>query len=105
MEEHEEGNIKEDLIKIIISIIFYIIAFIIKNEIISKVLFLISYIVVGFEVLKEAFINIFKGEIFDENFLMAVATIRSFNNFGISRSCSCYAILSNWRAIPNFSYE
>lgn len=84
MKEHEEGSIKEDLIKIIISIIFYIIAFFVKNNYISKTLFLISYIVVGFEVLKEAIENIFKGKIFDENFLMAVATIRSIDNFRIS---------------------
>ena len=95
MEEHEEGSIKENLIKIIISIIFYIIAFFVKNNYISKTLFLISYIVVGFEVLREATQNIFKGKIFDENFLMAVATIRSIDNFRISWSCCCYVVLSN----------
>ncbi len=75
MHEHEEHCEKNNLIKIIVSIIFYVVAFAVKNEIVSKVLFLISYIVVGFEVLKEAVENIFKGEVFDENFLMAVATI------------------------------
>ena len=96
MEEHEEGNVKIDFFKIIVAIIFYVIAFLIKNEIINKILFLISYIIIGFEVLKEAVENIFKGEIFDENFLMSVATIRSFNNFRVSRGCCCYVILPNW---------
>lgn len=73
--EHDHGAEKSDLIKIIFSIIFYIIAFIVKDEITKKVLFLISYFIVGFKVLKEAAQNIFKGEIFDENFLMSVATI------------------------------
>lgn len=73
--EHDHGAEKSDLIKIIFSIIFYIIAFIVKDEIAKKVLFLISYFIVGFKVLKEAAQNIFKGEIFDENFLMSVATI------------------------------
>ncbi len=73
--EHDHGAEKSDLIKIIFSIIFYIIAFIVKDEIAKKVLFLISYFIVGFKVLKEAVQNIFKGEIFDENFLMSVATI------------------------------
>ena len=81
MNELEENDEKKDIIKIVISIIFYFIAFFVKNEIISKALFLISYFIVGFEVLKEAIENIFKGKIFDENFLMAVATIRSANNF------------------------
>ena len=94
---------KTDLIKIIISIIIYIMAFIIKIPTISKILFLISYIIVGFEVLKEAVENIFKGEIFDENFLMAVATIRSINHIRISRSCCSYVVLSNRRTISKLS--
>ena len=71
---------KKKLIKIIISIIIYVIAFVFNNSNISKILFLISYIIVGFEVLKKAFKNIIRGKIFDENFLMTVATIRSINN-------------------------
>ena len=71
---------KKKLIKIIISIIIYVIAFVLNNSNISKILFLISYIIVGFEVLKKAFKNIIRGKIFDENFLMTVATIRSINN-------------------------
>ncbi len=37
-----------------------------------------AYLLVGFSVLKKAFENIFRGEIFDENFLMAVASIGAF---------------------------
>ena len=36
------------------------------------------YFIVGFEKLKEAFRNITKGNVFDENFLMSVATIGAF---------------------------
>lgn len=42
---------------------------------IKFVLYLSAYLIVGFEVLSEAFHNILHGEIFDENFLMAIATI------------------------------
>lgn len=42
------------------------------------ILFLISYIIIGGHVLTTAFKNILKGQIFDENFLMAVATIGAF---------------------------
>lgn len=72
---------KKKLVKIIISIVFYILAIIINKVYISEILFLISYIIVGFEILKKAFKNIIRGKIFDENFLMTVATIRSLNNF------------------------
>ena len=39
------------------------------------VLFLISYLILGFDVLKQAGINIVHGQVFDENFLMTLATI------------------------------
>lgn len=42
------------------------------------ILFLISYIIIGGHVLTTAFKNILKGQFFDENFLMAVATIGAF---------------------------
>jgi Cd2+/Zn2+-exporting ATPase len=41
-------------------------------------LYLISYLLTGFEVLIRAFKNIIRGKIFDENFLMAVATAGAF---------------------------
>lgn len=74
-----EKENKEDLIKIIIAGFIYVIAIFVKVSIVSKILYLVAYFIVGFEVLKEAVENIFKGEIFDENFLMALATIRSLN--------------------------
>ena len=42
------------------------------------VLYLISYILVGGEVILRAFKNIVKGQVFDENFLMSIATIGAF---------------------------
>ena len=71
---------KKKGVKIIIALILYIIAMIIKfpNGLINNGIFIISYIIVGFEILRKAVRNIFRGEVFDENFLMAVATIRSF---------------------------
>ena len=67
-------------IKIIISAILFVLALVIPflNEWINNGLFIISYLVVGFEILKKAVRNIFRGKIFDENFLMAVATIGAF---------------------------
>ena len=67
-------------IKIILSLILFIIAVIIqfKNEYVNNIIFVISYIIVGFEILKKAVRNIFRGKVFDENFLMTVATLGAF---------------------------
>ena len=39
------------------------------------VLYLIPYIVIGYDILRKAVLGIVHGEVFDENFLMAVATV------------------------------
>lgn len=71
---------KEDLRKIIITVILFIIALVVPfaNEWINKAIFIVSYLIVGLEVIKEALEHLFKGKLFDENFLMAIATIGAF---------------------------
>ena len=71
---------KKDGIKIIIALILFIFAMAVKfeNVWINNGIFIVSYIIVGFEIIKDAIKNIFKGEVFDENFLMAIATIGAF---------------------------
>lgn len=71
---------KKDLIKIIIAGILYAFAIIIKfeNIWINNTIYIVSYLIVGAEVLKEALEHILKGKVFDENFLMAIATIGAF---------------------------
>ena len=71
---------KKDLIKIIIALILFLIAIIINfnNELTNNTIFVISYIIVGIEIIKKAIRNIFRGKVFDENFLMTVATIGAF---------------------------
>lgn len=66
--------------KIVISFVLFLIAFIFKFEttLINNILFILSYLIVGFEIVKKAFRNIIKGKVFDENFLMTVATIGAF---------------------------
>jgi len=49
-----------------------------NNEWLQIALFIISYIIVGGDVVKRAVKNIFKGQVFDENFLMSTATIGAF---------------------------
>lgn len=87
---------KKRLKKIIVALVIFAIAMVLNilnlsytkfafnikgNEIeisIANILFIISYIIVGFEIVKKAFRNITRGKIFDENFLMTVATIGAF---------------------------
>jgi len=67
-----------ELIKIIISILLIIIALLIENENIQLILFIISYIVIGFNIYIEGIKNIKELKIFDENFLMIIATLGAF---------------------------
>ena len=64
-------------IKIIIAFILLVLALTIKfnNEWINTVIFILSYIIVGMDIVFKAVRNIFRGKVFDENFLMTVATI------------------------------
>ena len=75
-----EEETKHDLIKIIISAILLGIAIAIEKTCnlpiwVNLLIFLVPYFIVGFETIKEAIENIFHGEIFDEDFLMFVATV------------------------------
>lgn len=65
----------EDSYKVIISTLIFFIALLIDNVTLKIILYFIAYIVVSYEVIINAVKNILKGKIFDENFLMAIATI------------------------------
>ena len=71
---------KKDVIKILIALALFLIAMVIKfeNEWINNGIFIVSYIIVGFEILRKAVRNIFRGKVFDENFLMSIATLGAF---------------------------
>ena len=68
-----------DFGRIIISILFFGIAYLFKdNDVWFLSLLIVSYIIISYEVIFTALKNIFKGEFFDENFLMSLATICAF---------------------------
>ena len=73
------GYVKDNLL-LIIGTIVYIIALAYKSNenLLSFILFGISYLIIGGEVILTAIKNILRGEIFDENFLMSIATIGAF---------------------------
>lgn len=67
---------KHSLYRIIAAALLFIAAVLIKAEgALRLIIFMIPYLTVGFPVLKKAVINISHGQVFDENFLMCIATI------------------------------
>ena len=70
-------KMKKNLTKIIISsvLLFTTLLFKIDIKYFNEALFVISYIVIGYDIVLKAIRNISRGKVFDENFLMTVATI------------------------------
>lgn len=67
---------KHSLYRIIGSALLFVLAVVINAEgLLRLALFLIPYLIIGFPVLKKAAVNISHGQVFDENFLMCIATI------------------------------
>lgn len=68
---------KKVLIRIIVSAVLILIIrrLNIADPVLEFVLFMIPYLVIGYDILKRAFKGIIKKQVFDENFLMAVATV------------------------------
>ena len=70
----------KDNLLLIIGTVIYIVALFYKNSenLLSVILFGVSYLIIGGNVLLSAIKNIFRGQVFDENFLMSIATIGAF---------------------------
>lgn len=70
-------KMKKNLTKIIISSVLLFTALLLKIDVkyFNELLFVISYIVIGYDIVLKAIRNISRGKVFDENFLMTVATI------------------------------
>lgn len=73
--EHEESN----KLTLIVGTVAFIAGLVLKDkDLWGLALFIISYILIGGSVVISALKNIIKGRVFDENFLMTVATIGAF---------------------------
>ena len=73
---------KKVLIRIIVAAVLMIALSVIpvvpSKGVIRFVLFMIPYLVIGYDILRKAFKGILNRQVFDENFLMSFATIGSF---------------------------
>ena len=77
---HEEGGLHESIIKISLAAVLLVVAIIIEKHSSWKtwqylLLYLIPYLTVGWETLKEGAEKLLEGEALDEDFLMGVATV------------------------------
>lgn len=71
---------KKQLTEIIVSAVIFIIALLVKTElwVVELALFLAAWLVVGWKVLWKAIRNISRGQVFDEDFLMTIASVGAF---------------------------
>ena len=70
-------KMKKQLLRIIISGIMLLFSMLVSINVkyINNIIFIIAYFIIGYDILLKAFRNIKRGKVFDENFLMSVATI------------------------------
>ncbi|OQB51319.1 MAG: Cadmium, zinc and cobalt-transporting ATPase [Firmicutes bacterium ADurb.Bin146] len=69
---------KITIFRITISSVLLVTALLLSDEIARIIFYIASYLVIGYEVLLKSFRNILHGDVFDENFLMSIATIGAF---------------------------
>jgi len=78
-EKDEEGNNKSKIIKLVAGGILFALGLLLDLNVWAELLVLLAaYVTVGGEILLRAFKNIVRGQVFDENFLMSIATIGAF---------------------------
>lgn len=78
--EREDENEKSPLLRIGLAIaVFLCGTFLPVEGVVKFVVFFVAYLIAGGDILLKAFRNIIKGEVFDENFLMSIATLGAFS--------------------------
>lgn len=75
--EIEEFNLKNAVLKLTIGLLFFVVALFWKNSL-NIIFYVVSYLIIGKDVLIRAFKNILNRQLFDENFLMTLATLGAF---------------------------
>ncbi len=88
---HIDNSLKVNILRFGISALLLLSSYILKLEDnVKLIVLLVAYTIVGYDVVIRAFKNIFKGEIFDENFLMSIAT---FGAIGIGEYPEAVAVM------------
>ena len=93
-----EGDEKVLIIRLIAGAILFVAGIITENvlssPLVSDILFVVAYIVLGYDIVWNAIKNIFKGHLFNENFLMSIASIGAFAVGEHPEACLLYT--SHW---------
>jgi len=76
-EDHKHDHEEKTFIvpRMILSFLLLLVSFWISSEFINMIILLVAYVMIAYDILLIAFRNIKKGQIFDENFLMTLASI------------------------------
>ena len=70
---------KKRLSRIVLAVALLVFANCIPAEGVFRLaVYLIPYLVIGYDILRKAFLGVVNGQVFDENFLMAIATVGAF---------------------------
>jgi len=78
-ENEDEENIKKQIFKFVLGGLIFAVGLIFKfSNQVELIIFLISYVIVGGDVVVRAIKGIFRGQVFSEFFLMSIATIGAF---------------------------
>ena len=77
---HHEGGLKQQIIRIAVTVVLLVAAVIIERRCDLPtwqllLIYLVPYLIIGFDTLKEAAEGLAHGEAFNEHFLMSIATI------------------------------
>lgn len=77
---HSETDQRKEMIEIGVAAVLFVAAIFLESVsgIVALVLFVVTYLLLGRNILLAAGKNIFKGHVFDENFLMSIATLAAF---------------------------
>lgn len=79
-EKEHDNESKREIIEIGIGAVLFIAGLLLKDSLnmISIIAFVTAYVVLGGKIVLEAYKNLVKGQVFDENFLMSLATLAAF---------------------------
>lgn len=81
---------KKMLVRILVALALFIaLQFIPVGGIAKWILYIADYLIIGYDILRKAFRGILNRQVFDENFLMAVATVGAFALALYQRSDNC----------------
>ncbi|CDM68717.1 cadmium-translocating P-type ATPase [Clostridium bornimense] len=101
---HEEEIANVDIMKYIIAVTMFLTGIILDNKY-SFYLLIIAYIIIGYKIIVKSIKNIIRGNVFDENFLMSLATLTAIGINQYKEAVAVMLFYSIGEMIQNLSVE